>query len=227
MSYRIAYVRFRAGERTYPVNCNRADLEVGDLVIVDMNEGSDFKTARIAEIVFKNWNCKNTIFCLRDELKTDKAGKSFVEITYRAEGLLHSVEDVYRHLESRGWVHHKPKQSTWRAAYTLVRSSESVTILFRKNGIDFRMRDKSVAHWYHESEVDLYVFCLDFANDFEIGAKDHERFFVAKGQPFQKPATAARDDLSDIYDVVSGNNGGPAYLGDGVWLGPGGRVWSD
>jgi hypothetical protein len=32
---------------------------------------------------------------------------------------------------------------------------------------------------------------------------------------------------SDIYQAISDGNGMPEYLGDGIWIGPGGQTWDD
>lgn len=246
MSYRIAQVRFRGNEQTYPVNCYRADIEAGDVVIVEMPDQNALKTAFVTNIEFKNWNCRNSILCLSSEITFYPSGDYKVETDYRSNGMIHTLDDLWARLRRSGWVPHRPAQKSFKVVYSLVRGQKTASMWFRRNGIDFRLSNfdsggpateggadaplqaRAVAHWYHNSEVDLYQLCIAFADTFSAGRSDWDEFFVPRGKKFAKPSTPGfGHELRDIYDAISSGGGGPAYLNDGVWLGPSGKLWND
>lgn len=228
MTYRIAFVRFNlSDENTYPVNCDRADIEAGVKVVVETPEQEKkFKIALVENVQFKNWNCKNSIICLHSEVQREPDGSWTANRDYLQNGQIHNVGQLQERLAAEGWKRYVPRQSTWRVAYSLQVGADTADILFRKNGIDLRASSQSVDHWYYLSEIDLFEFCWSFAKCWKTGKGDLGDFFIQKGRRFPKPSRS-RNELGDIYDVMSGGSGGAAYLGDGIWIGPSGRTWDE
>ena len=227
MTYRIANVRFnRSHEQSYPVNCDRADIVAGDEVVVEMpGLAQTFKIALVDSVEFKNWNCKNSIVCRRAEIRHGQNGSWSVDRTYLNNGQIHTLADLQARLRAAGWRPDIPRQSTWKVVYTLSAGGNAAEILFRKNGIDFRLAGKLVSHWFFESGIDLYEFCWSFAERWRTQAGDYAEFFQQKGSRFPKPHM--QNDLHDIYMAISGGGGSRAYLGDGVWIGRGGNSWDE
>ena len=50
-----------------------------------------------------------------------------------------STNDLFIHLIKRGYQYYKPQSGTWKSAFVFESKSSVLCILFRKNGIDFRL----------------------------------------------------------------------------------------
>jgi hypothetical protein len=221
-------VRFNPEEeQTYPVNCDRADIQPGTVVIVQTpDQEKKFKKARVENIEFKNWNCKNSIVGCYSELEIAPDRSWAFNTDYLTNGQIHHLRDLQLRLRDTGWTGEKPRQSTWKIIYRLRIGEGSASIAFRKNGIDIGADGKGAQHWYFDSEVDLCDLCWRFAESWRNQSGEYDEFFKPRGRKFTKPQ-GARSDLGDIYDAISGGTGGAAYLGDGTWLGSGGRSWDE
>lgn len=91
---------------------------------------------------------------------------------------------------------------------------------------------------YTDSDVDIHSSVVSHAQEFAQSQSLDDSYFVRKGigrsewgakygensRPKERAASADGGSLSDLYDAVSAGDGEPAYLGDGVWIEPGGRL---
>jgi hypothetical protein len=228
VTYRIAQVRFRkSDDYTYPVNCDRADIEPGDKVIVKTpNRDKKFQTALVDSVEFLNWNCKNSIVCLYSEVERRPDGSWSANQEFLCNGQIHTIRQLQDRLRASGWKSRFPRGSTYQVIFELQVRGEAAEIRFRKNGIDLRTSSRSVNHWYFESEIDLLEFCWSFAQCWQTGVDGYDKFFEAKGRSFPKSMRSSAG-LSGLYEALSGGSGGSAYLGDGIWIGPGGHTWEE
>ncbi|WP_332752061.1 hypothetical protein [Hydrogenophaga sp.] len=87
---------------------------------------------------------------------------------------------------------------------------------------------------YTDSDIDIHSSVVSHAQEFAQGLKLDESYFVRKGigrsewgaKYGERSKLKEREDgsLRDIYDAVGSGDGEPAYLGDGMWIGAGGRL---
>jgi hypothetical protein len=132
-------------------------------------------------------------------------------------------------------------------------SSNVAYIFVRKNGIDIQMlprpdnqivkpysmheisfsEGKMVQHCLAHTTFNLFEGVLRFSKSFIENEADLERYFIPQGRSDKRTEElkrearekrASRDEMLDIYDACSGGDGGPAYLGDGMWISSDGRL---
>ncbi|MDI5834422.1 hypothetical protein ODY93_22985, partial [Shewanella xiamenensis] len=79
----------------------------------------------------------------------------------------------------------------------------------------------------------LFEGVLRFSNSFLSNEENMERYFVPQGESDKRTEElkkqagerkSSRNEMLDIYDACSNGDGGPAYLGDGMWISPGGGL---
>lgn len=238
MSYIIAHVVFDNTGTTYPVNCLRTDLQIGDEVVVKMNNRS-LKWARISDINFLNWNCQNTIECLASEASFTKDG------IFLPPGKTRSVEGLARpydlavFLYAIGWLPRRAISKMYRMAYSATNRRQTSLILMRKNGIDVQIIEglptKEIApnsalstsqsdgpfirQPFHGSQNNILERTAKFAQSFLQNAEDLEAMVepIQTSKALPKPPPRVRDREDDLYSALGGH-GEPIYLSDGVWL---------
>lgn len=239
MTYRVAHVRFAESEQTYPVNCNRADLQPGDRVVVEMpDQAKRLKVAHVDRVEFLNWNCANTIVCRRSEFMSNDDGTWSVKREQPATPVLETLDDLATRLRQMGWQSFWPKSKVWRTVYAREYRHAGALIALHSKGMAFQVleagcnlgifgrsisvaptRGRFVRHVYHASEEDLLKFAVLFAEDVGRDGADLKPYFEPKGhRPSKGPMTHERNELAEIRDAINGGAGGPAYLGDGVWI---------
>lgn len=98
-----------------------------------------------------------------------------------------------------------------------------------------------VRHFLAHTTFNIYYGLMRFSNSFINNERDITRFFVSQGSSdkrtdeLKKQADnlqtersrmlrEQRDEMLDIYDACSNGDGGPAYLGDGIWITSSGRT---
>jgi hypothetical protein len=220
MSYRIAHVRFTTGGQTYPVNCNRADLAPGDLVIVEMlGNDLDLKAAEVDRIEFLNWRCKHTIKCKRSELRPDGSRGIRVEREIKPQAV-ETPEELEEELQRTGWHATCLSLHVYRRVLVKRFESHSAAIGMRRNGIDFQIYDEEwcgdlskmprrfpdgtrnlVRHQFYASELDLFEFCKKFASNAHLPFDQLATYFQPLGRKQPRPPRE-RDNLADIRSVL-------------------------
>lgn len=81
---RIAYVKLSQQGKSYPMQCNREDLGVGDSVevVMHVNTGNEhFNEGIITSIAYKRWDCSCRVVNHQDEVSYSiMPGKEFIPI---------------------------------------------------------------------------------------------------------------------------------------------------
>lgn len=242
MSYIIAHVAFDKSGKTYPVNCLRTDIAVGDEVVVKMNN-RPLKWARVDDINYLNWGCQNTIECLASEAQFTADGI----VLPPGESL--SIKGLARPYElavslfKMGWVPRRAASKMYRMAYSAANQSQTALILMRKNGIDVQiinglpaegMKPNSVlsisrtdgpfiGQPFHGSLHNILERTLSFAEAFLRNATHLEEMItpLQTNKALPSPPPRMRSGEDDLYSALGGS-GEPIYLSDGVWLTSGG-----
>ncbi len=240
MTYINAFIVLDHTGKDYPVNCLRADVVVGDRVIITNPEGQA-RTGRVDRLEFHNWNCRWTVRCLASEAEYDEGRVSIDRNVPIKVGPV-EIYDVPRHLAATGWVRRVLANRTYKIGYTMANAHHTCHIIVRTNGFDVAFSegamtpselqkplsvcdgDRHVRHSLNESGINLITHMIAFADAFRTDAADIESFLVRIGSSSKKKPDVEQQDttMSDIYDAISGGSGRAAYLGDGVYLTPGG-----
>jgi len=224
----------------------------GDEVFVSMVEKRVHKKAIVQAVEYLNWDCKNSIYCLVEELKGREIWGDVIE--RRASDVrFHTTKDLIKFLTGAGWK--KIDQSSSRAPLYYWRDNLTRTarLRFHGLGIDIQLFDTLVwmedshegrivphvhsgqrtRHRYYHSGRCIFEFVADFSDAFLRNEDDFKTFLTQIGSdgtkrsevssfPAKKTETE-RDwsdgcSLSELYDIMSDGGGGPAYLGDGIYL---------
>lgn len=221
MTYRIAHVRFRKGDRTYPVNCVRSDLESGEIVVVRMQEGGRLKVAELDRVEFLNWRCKNTIIGRRSELHFDSAGNYFMRRETKPQ-TIETIEQLEAELSKLGWERTGVSSHVYRSVFTRTFDTQGAAIGIRRNGIDFQIYEESgsasvkdglqrfpdgwrnlAKHSFYGSEVDLLEHAKHFALSAHQPTDELEKFFKPVGRKQPRPQQD-RDEMRDIAEAFGG-----------------------
>lgn len=245
MSYIVAHVAFDNSGTSYPVNCNRTDIVVGDEVVVRMQD-RPLKWARVVDLNYLNWNCRNTIECLAREAHFTENGIVLPDgESLSVHGLVHPY-DLAVHLYRIGWVPGRAANRAYRKAYTAANRTQTGLIMMRKNGIDVQIiesvpsREMKPNSWVSISKADGPIIRQPFHgslhNIIERTAAFAEAFLRNESRleemvtPLQttkvlpKPPRRTKEEEDNLYSALGGT-GEPIYLSDGVWLTSGGGAY--
>lgn len=240
MTYINAFVVLDRSEKEYPVNCLRADIQVGDRVIIT-GPDNRAKIGRVERLEFHNWNCRWTIRCLASEAD-NQSGRVSIDLNVPIKRGPVAVYDVPRHLAATGWRRRSVASRQFKVGYSLSNTSHVCHVLVRTNGFDVAFSEGGtsreeldkplsisdgslhVRHSLNESGINLIAHMIEFADAFRSDRADIEKFLVRIGSSSKKKPEVEKGDTSmgDIYDALTGGTGGAAYLGDGGWLTAGG-----
>ncbi len=246
MSYIIAFISFEDSTREFPVQCFRTDIKQGDKVIVRRTDGK-LRPAIVQNLKYLNWDCNGRIECKADEIEHRSNGEIVLPkgapLVYGV-----SSSDVFiKGLKSHGWVPVKSKRRQYRTVLGFANKSNVAYIFVRKNGIDIQMlprvdnqivkpysmheisfnEGKMVQHFLAHTTFNLFEGILRFSKSFIENEADLERYFIPQGRSDKRTEElkqqarekqASRNEMLDIYDACSDGDGGPAYLGDGMWI---------
>lgn len=242
MSYIIAHVAFDRSGKTYPVNCLRTDIQIGDEVVVKMKDGP-LKWAQVMDLNYLNWSCQNTVECLAKEARFTSDGIDLPPGGYQSVNGLAQPYDLAVHLYKIGWLPRRAASKMYRMAYSATNQSQTALILMRKNGIDIQIIDglpaeeqrpnsvlstsrsdgPFIGQPFHGSRDNVLERTANFAKAF-LSNEDKLEAMVEPIQtdkvlPKLPPRIREQDD--DLYSALGGS-GEPIYLSDGVWLTSGG-----
>lgn len=108
-------------------------------------------------------------------------------------------------------------------------NNEQVTpySLYERSSLDGR----EVRHFLSNTTFNLYEGILRFSSSFLSNETNLDRYFVSQGstdkrteelkdlaKEREKSKKKYKNEMLDIYDACSDGSGGPAYLGDGIWI---------
>lgn len=244
MSYIVAFVKYREGKGTYPVNCWRTDLAVGDGVVVrQMSDREVLKEAVVIDLQFLNWRCKNYIECRSTECTYGPDGIALPVPSKTLHGMTRPI-DLWHVLKPRGWKLRKPAARQFKSAFFAFNGKENCTMFFRSNGIDIQifpgsgsplhydngtvgfssLQGRHVRHTLSHSGINVYEHVDEFAAVF-LKADDYARFMKPLGTTDKRTdklrQMAAEHSGDGLYATLGGDGLGPIYLGDGLSIGPG------
>lgn len=238
MSYIIAHVELDKSGKTYPVNCLRTDIGVGDEVVVKMKSGQ-LKWARVNDINYLNWSCQNTIECMAREANFTREGIILPPgESLSVQGLARPYELAINLFKS-GWLPRRAASKMYRMAYSAVNQTQTALILMRKNGIDVQIIEGLLAEEakpnsvlsisrtdgpfigqpLHGSLHNVFERTASFAEAFLQNAPHLEDMItpLQTTKVLPSPPARGRSGADDLYSALGGS-GDPVYLSDGVWL---------
>jgi hypothetical protein len=250
MSYIVAYIKFPLSDKTYPVSCFRSDLAVNDRVIVRRIDGS-LCDVIVTELQYLNWDCRAKIECKTSESSIDDNDQIILpNNSPMAIGMV--TADVFiANLKERGWIPIRPRQNLYKAMVVNTNNTQTAYIFSRRNGIDIQLlptasekkprafspyqgsltEGRVVRHYLAYTSFNLFEGVIRFSNSFLQNEPNLDQYFVPVGckdkrndklKAMGNSTGRIRDEMDDIYDACSSGDGGDAYLGDGVWITPGG-----
>jgi hypothetical protein len=252
MSYIVAFVSFADSDKEFPVQCFRTDLKPEDEVIVRKADG-ELRSAKVIRLQYLNWDCKGRIECKKSESGLDKKGEFILPKGAPLLFGLSTPEAFIKALRAEGWIPVKSRQRMYKTVLANVNFGHVAYIFIRKNGLDIRLFcrtdneyikpyslfDKSpsegreVRHFLAHTTFNLYEGVLRFSTSFLKNEGDLDRYFAPQGSVDKRTdelkekarvRNKSRNEMLAIYEACSDGNGGPAYLGDGVWITAGGRT---
>ena len=246
MSYIIAFVNFIGSNKEFPYECYRTDLAIGDVVVVRRSDGK-LRLAIISQLKYLNWDCSGHVECRKEECSVDGDGKFILPKDSPIAYGLSSQEALINSLISIGWFQLKPRQKMYRAIFANYNSGSIAYIFLRRNGLDLQILPRAenesvrpyslykgsltdgrvVRHSLSHSSSNLYEDMISFSDRFLGDKKDLDYYFIQQGSSDKRTeelreqsrmSRESRNEMRDLYDACSDGSGGPAYLGDGVWL---------
>ena len=167
------------------------------------------------------------------------------------------MESVWVLLERKGWIRKFPSNGKVRRAYTYRYKDGWIAIFFRFNGIDMQLIPgdvlhglnndgrlsfvqsiqgyRTVRHSLSHSTDNLYEMVTELAE-----CLSRNMLFMLEDDYFWKPqgngdrrteelklSRSVRDGEESLYSIFGRDGIGPTYVGDGLWLRPGGGWHND
>lgn len=248
MTYIVAFVKFSEQGQTYPFNCLRTDLVVGDAVLVRVSN-SRLSQGTVVSLRFLNWDCNGLVLCKISEcVEVDDGDVSPPKNAPLQVGLA-SRHHLHAYLVDAGWRPITPPSKTYRNALAASNRTHEARVLLRKNGVDLEMwamttdaneppyrtqlpSYRSVHHHLPHTTFNLFEGIARFSASFLRDEPNYDRYFKSVGsldrrtldQKFRYSESEG-DEMADIYWAISDGSGGPGYLGDGLWISSGGSVF--
>ncbi len=252
MSYIIAFVKFLDSTKIFPVECFRTDLALNDQVIVRLGSG-ELRHALIMQKKYLNWDCKGRVECKVSEAGENNFGEIVLPRGCPISSGVATPTAFVSAARSLGWVPQKPSQRMYKNVLAQVNETSTAYIFVRRNGIDIKIIERTggdelrpyglcqcslsegrvVRHSLAHTSFNLFEGVLRFCKSFDGNETDLDRYFVAVGdsdkrteelKEVSRARKSQRSEMQDIYDACSDGSGGPAYLGDGMWITSGGRI---
>lgn len=252
MSYIIAFVKFLDSTKIFPVECFRTDLALNDQVIVRLGSG-ELRHALIMQKKYLNWDCKGRVECKVSEAGENNFGEIVLPRGCPIISGVATPTAFVSAARSLGWIPQKPSQRMYKNVLARVNETSTAYIFVRRNGIDIKIIERTggdelrpyglcqcslsegrvVRHSLAHTSFNLFEGVLRFCKSFDGNETDLDRYFVAVGdsdkrteelKEVSRARKSQRSEMQDIYDACSDGSGGPAYLGDGMWITSGGRI---
>lgn len=201
---------------------------------------------------YLNWNCKNYVACLVSETSSSPDGMVLPSRSLAHKGICRDI-DVYRYLMSKGWRQHRTVSRMFRSGFSYRNRTQFSNIIFRSNGIDLQIVNDTVngaiqpdgrlglrlfldnsnivRHALSHSKINLYEMIVEFSDEFQRNNGDYDKYMIPQGRSDKRSDLLKRNSSRNSYPgdslyEILGGDGGNVYLGDGLYLTPGGN-WSD
>lgn len=157
-------------------------------------------------------------------------------------------DDVLQHLQNIGFEAYIPRTSSWKCAFIASNQNQTIYFLVGKRCIDFKLYDsvretkvdergklftdggEMVRNYYRDSDVNIHELILEVASRLVTNTPIDNSFTSGHGKPRKEQKaeyirslpkhaeSAARDEMREIYEAISLDDGEDAYLGDGIWI---------
>lgn len=244
MSYIIAFVSGITSSKSFPVNCFRIDLKVGDHVIVRLFN-RQLIYAEITGLRYLNWDCKGRIECKVSETSIGPEGRVILPPGLPIHVGVATSISLINELRLIGWVPIKKRQKMYSSVLANVNSSSNAYIFIRKNGIDIQVlpspnpiipkpyslyegsftQGQVVRHSLPHTTFNLFYGILRFSDSFLNNEKNLDRYFVPQGSTDKRTdelknkafkCRSQNNEIMEAYDDCFDD--GPVYLSDGMWL---------
>lgn len=132
-----------------------------------------------------------------------------------------------------------PRCNTWKHAFILSTSEETLLVLIRKSGVDLRVYSGEwkakldnlgqlyledgllIYNYYYKADVMLNQYIAEAATSFFLKGKLDEIYKSSVGKSNNvRKADKRREasDALDLYDAICIEDGEDVYLGDGLWI---------
>lgn len=252
MSYIIAFVKFLDSTKIFPVECFRTDLAPNDQVIVRLGSG-ELRHALVVQKKYLNWDCKGRVECKASEASESSIGETILPRGCPIISGIATPTAFVSAVRNMGWIPQKASQRMYRNVLARANETRTAYIFVRRNGIDIKVVEgvadellrpyslcncslsegRVVRHSLAHTTFNLFEGVLRFCKSFDGNETDLDRYFVAVGdsdkrteelKAISKARKSQRSEMQDIYDACSDGSGGPAYLGDGMWISSSGRL---
>jgi hypothetical protein len=163
-------------------------------------------------------------------------------------------DEILQHLQNMGFEAYIPRTCSWKYVFIASNQNHTIYFLVGKRGIDFKFYDsvretklddkgklftgggEMVRNYYRDSDVNIHELILEVASRFTTNTPIDKSFTSGQGKPWQEQKaeyirslpksaeTCARDEMKEIYEAISLDDGEDAYLGDGIWIGSDGSL---
>jgi hypothetical protein len=136
-------------------------------------------------------------------------------------------EELIEKLVTIGFELYDSSSSTYRCELVASNETQQLTILIRKNGVDYQFdNDTKVRNHYNDSNIAIHRMTLKLAKKFLENAKLDEAFFENHGSSYRR----IRQVYSGSPRMVEGyqqTSDGEAYvyMGDGTYIHPDDAWW--
>lgn len=248
MSYIVAFVKYQEHELDYPVACFRKDLAVGDWVVVRRRDDSLKQAmitnvvylnwnckGRVECLTSEAVIDPQGVIQLPDDAPVTRG-----IVTH--EGFIQALKtrgwvQLKRH--HRMYIAILAYKSDTQIGTLFVRKN-GVDVQTRDAQPEEDVvagsvyegslsQGRVVRHALSHTTFNLFHGLLRFSDSFQRNEEDLDRYFVSVGSADRRTArlkakaqTLRRSrpgsGTDDIYDACSSGDGGPAYLGDGIWV---------
>ena len=255
MSYIIAYVKFPETSIDYPVECYRTDLKPEDSVLVSLADGriKQAVVTKLSYLNWEcksKIECKES-----EAIRTSEGLLQLPIGSPICNGLATPsavatalISRGWTPLETFSYYNFVLTYSNENQTANIFFRKNGVDLQIISSIPEIKLKPHTrlpdelahgriVRHYLSQTSFNLFEGVLRFSGSFVSNEGNYDRFFVAVGSKDKRtsdlikrlPAKASRgadgNDLSDLYDAFSGGSGGDAYMGDGMWISSGGRIY--
>jgi hypothetical protein len=182
-----------------------------------------------------------------DEIAVDAQGRKSLPEGLPIHVGLATSDALVASLKEDGWTQLRPSSKVHRVVLTCSNDTRTANIFIRRNGVDLQIpperaaiappessvfqgsisEGRVVRHFLAHTTFNLFEGIRRFATSFQNNEDKFDRFFQPVGSNDKRTSELkdlAGNDLKDIHDAIAAGAGDLAYLGDGIWLGPGGAI---
>ncbi len=143
-------------------------------------------------------------------------------------------DELINELCNLGFQKYETRCSTWMYALVATNTQQTIYILIRKRGVDFKIYNEIketktdeygklfteggeiIRNYYTDSNVNLHNLAVKIANSFLDNEYIDANNMTSYGKPNNK--RKYKNEMEELYDDLCVEDGEDVYLSDGVWL---------